>query len=187
MRCRLVSCALSLFTATALAWPAPAAPAAPPHGPGAVLEAAKAILAAIEAGDRAALERAFDPMPAQAGVAYAAGADGELELAASGGEIVFADLDVDGRPVVADTRAGALEALLGKVGGDGVAIAHRITAVRADCPGELCSWAAIDFERTTQRGEQKSVRAMRAVLLTRYRAAAGEPPMRAFLWQAALR
>ncbi len=155
----------------------------PVPGPGAVIEAARGILRAIEQRDRDQLQRAFEPMHDNEGFECTFGKDGNLEgMERAASRLAFQDVDRDGKPVVAHDVATAVSLLLG-IGGDDGRIEHRLLGARANCPSGECSWAVVDFERTTRRGDKVVVTPMRATLLAKYRDEA--PHMRVFVWHAA--
>src|SRR5262245_46480579 len=187
MHFRIKFAAASLLAAAGI-WPvaAPAALLPPMRGPGAVLDAAEGILRAIEARDGDYLARAFESCTLADGVDYALGKDGKLEQVDARSELLFADVGVDGKALLATSPAAAVKALLDGLGGKDVTVTHRITSVHADCPGPQCSWGVVDFERTIQcSGGKAAVVPMRATLLARYRN--DVPHMRVFGWHASTR
>ena len=188
MHFRTKFAAASLLAAAGI-WPvaAPSTSVTPPwRGPGAVLEAAEGILHGIEARDGEYLARAFEPCTLADGVDYALGASGRLEQVDARNELLFADVGVDGKGLLATSPAAAVKALLDGLGGKDVKVTHRVTSVHADCPGPSCSWGVVDFERTIQcSGGKAAVVPMRATLLARYRNEV--PHMRVFGWHVSTR
>jgi len=175
-------CALTAVLPFAEARLAPPLTTAPVPGPGAVLEAARGIMRAIEQRDRDQLQRAFEPMHDEEGFACTFDKDGGVEaMDRATSQLAFQDVDRDGKPIVARDVATAVSLLLG-IGGDDVRVEHRLLGARANCPSGDCSWAVVDFERTTRRGDAVVVTPMRATLLAKYRDEA--PHMRVFVWHA---
>jgi len=176
-------CAAASFLPFAAERPAGPDATTPIPGPGAVIDAARGILRAIEQRDRDALQRAFEPMHGEEGFACTFGKNGSIEATdVATSQIVFQDVDRDGKPVAARDVATAIPMLLA-IGGDDVRVEHRLIGARANCPSGDCSWAVVDFERTTRRGDQVVVTPMRATLLTKHRDEV--PHMRVFVWHAA--
>jgi hypothetical protein len=99
-----------------------------------------------------------------------------------GGKVVFQEVAADGTHVAAEATAGALAAMLEKVGGKDRELSHRIVSVHADCPSAGCSWGSVELERTWRRDGQRMRVPMRATVLVRYQQEA--PHMRIFLWHA---
>lgn len=176
-------CAAATFLSFADERPARPEATTPVPGPGAVIDAARGILRAIEERDRDRLQRAFEPMRGEEGFACTFAKDGKIEaMDVATSQIVFQDVDRDGKPIGARDVATAIPLLL-SIGGDDGRVEHRLIEARANCPSGDCSWAVVDFERTTRRGDQVVVTPMRATLLTKHRDEA--PHMRVFVWHAA--
>src|SRR5688572_25209503 len=146
MRTRSVLAVASLLAAAGLL-PSFATAPAPVPGPGAVIEAVRGIFAAAAKGDRAYLEKAFVTPELQDGVVLTVGKDGDMEMQQGSG-VTLQDIGKDGVVVQAKAPKDAISALLETIGGKGVE--NRVTAGVADCPSERCSWASLEFDRTTR-------------------------------------
>ena len=153
--------------------------AAPVRGPGAVMEALKQFVQAVDQGDRVHLERAFTDLRHRD--RYSFDDTGKLvQLPGEFGELSFQDVGADGSVLVRNDRKGAIAALLDGVGGKGLGLKTRIRSICADCPGPECSWATVELDRSFLRGEEKVTIPLRATVLVRYQDE--EPRMRIFLW-----
>lgn len=125
---------------------APAAVAAP--GPGGVIEAVRAFLAAVDKGDETALQELVAPGP-----------DDRISLY---------DLDLQATPARARGRTAFL-AHAAALRGKGVSVRHEIADIQADCPSAEVSYATVDFDRVVSRGDDVKRVPMRATVLVRFR------------------
>jgi hypothetical protein len=177
-----------------MAWAIPAVLAAaglfavprplPVPGPGAVIDAVKSYLQAVDEGDRVALERAFTACRTE--IRCTVDDQGAVKEAKPGGvEVFFQDTLADGKVVTATDRKAVVALLADQIGGKARGTKTRIVAIDADCPGPECSWAHVEFERTVTRGEAAVTVPMTATVLVRYRDS--EPRMGIFLWHASPR
>jgi len=154
-------------------------PPAPVPGPGAVMEAVKHFLQAVDEGNRDHLERAFATLRHRD--RYSFDDTGALErLAGKIGELSFQDVAADGSVLEMNDRRGAITALLDRVGGEGLDLKTEILSICADCPTPQCSWATIELQRAFRRGKETVKVPLRATMMVRYHDE--EPRMRIFLW-----
>ena len=187
MRTRSVLAVASVLAAAGLLPSFATAPStgpapAPIPGPGAVIEAVRGIFAAAASGDRAYLEKAFVAPELQDGVALTVGKDGDMEMQQGSG-VLLQDLGKDGKVVQAKAPKDAIQAMLETIGGKGVE--NRVTGGVADCPSERCSWASLEFDRTTKNGDDVKVVPMRVTVLARYTDTV--PHMKVMIWHASPR
>ena len=158
----------------------------PPPGPGAVVEAVEAWLAAAGSSDAARIEACFVALHGSEGADYVLEPSSEQltfrPVAAEAGGIRFLDVGADGQVVRGTTITEAVAAARTAIGGAGRELQHRVLSVRAHCPGADASWAAVEFERTFRRGGQLVCVPMQATVMVRHQATA--PHMRIFLWHA---
>src|SRR5205814_8320912 len=107
-----------------------AVPTPPVPGPGAVIDAVKSYLQAIDEGDRAALERAFGAC--RSGIRCTVDEQGAIrEMTPGGVEVFFQDTLADGKVVTASDRKAAVALLAEQIGGKARATRTRIKAIDA--------------------------------------------------------
>jgi hypothetical protein len=172
----------------------PAAPAA--AGPGGVIHAIEGFLAALDRGDRDAIAKWLEDGVNDYTVAYDAGGKAQHDAKQRPTVANFIDAGL-AKGCVTETMAPFVEAALAgansakdaKNGDDAKIsaprITHRLTAIRADCPSERCSYGIAEFERRIERDSGVTVVPMRATVLVQYdREANG---FRIFHWHASAR
>lgn len=158
-------------------WAAPR----PVPGPGAVLAAIQKLTAAIDAGDRAGLEAVL--AAACPGTSFAPDKAEGMQAVATAVQLCFAEVDAEGKPVLANDRKAAVAAVVDRVAGKPRSMRTTIRGIRSDCPAAECSWGVVDFDRDWQQGGQTMRQSMRATVLVRYEQERGG--MAVFAWQAA--
>lgn len=159
--------------------PAPPVPA----GPGGVLDATRAFLAAIDRGDRDYLESAL----AEAhGMNFGIDAQGKTKQLDQGATPpLFVEAGPDGSAAIGMGKdfVGALLALGADAKG-GRRVKTGVSAILADCPSGDCSYAVVAFERQWTIGERTVTVPMRATALFRH--SNGKPNFKLFRWHASV-
>ena len=155
----------------------PAAPA-PVPGPGGVIDAVTKFLEATDARDAATLAVIVDDK-----------GDSLHDYATSG--------SVDGKPLKVSPaafyecdgagqawQAGDKASFLAGLTSPSAATRTQVRSVRANCLSERCSYAMVEFDRTSGEGDAAVTVPMRATALLRYAPTDGGPSFKIYHWHA---
>lgn len=158
--------------------------AAPPAGPGGVLEAMRDFLTAVEGNDLTYLRKAVTDERRDG--RYGFDADGGI-VKVEGEGWSFVDVTGSGEPITARTADQFLLSLTGEYGSKagGRQLRIDIRSIQANCPSAECSYAVLEFDRVITLGDEETTVPMRATALLRHQK--DQPHFKLFHWHASLR
>lgn len=176
MQHRKLAAATVLFASAAFTLH-PSAPA-PVPGPGGVIEAVTRFLDASDARDAVTLALLIDDKGNSLhDYATNGSVDGKpLKVAPA----AFYECDGAGQA----WQAGDKTTFVAGLTHPATATRTQVRSVRANCLSELCSYAMVEFDRTSGEGEAAVTVPMRATALLRYAPTEGGPSFKIYHWHA---
>lgn len=155
----------------------PAAPA-PVPGPGGVIDAVTRFLEATDARDAATLAVLVDDKGDSLHDYATSGSVGGKALKVS--PAAFYECDGAGQAWQAGDKASFVAGLTNPA----TATRTQVRSVRANCLSERCSYAMVEFDRTSGEGDAAVTVPMRATALLRYAPTEGGPSFKIYHWHA---